>query len=842
MMFFRFLTIVFVFLGSLDLALGQEISAPVKNDSIILAQAYLNLTLTKVYFEGLSEERISKILSFEEKELTSIRDWEFIKANAALYHFSFSLLNYNRAKYLFRTKSAISRSGLIEWKKSLDQAIRYFNLSKSNETWFGDPSFFELIKFEPESYSKLHQDLYELKDLFTWYFTADLYPDFQRIFLKAKNQDRYEIDSLSYLAGIYDLDASASILKKTFEPFNYNYGPNTIALPSPYSHLEKSEVYNPNENPIKTAYRLDDKLALISSYVQLKFLTAKSNQTNLTWFERYRLYNDYYIFKDKSLDQAFITKITQEKDLFLKKELNEQELDQLLLDLKEKYAYDSYATAQAFINLSLIQANFETLSKSRIATLLETEERELAAVKNEDFLTQNAALYHFTYALLYENSARLLFQSHSDHIRKTLVEWKEVLGKSIQSFNLSQQKSRGGQTSSESFYQLIQFDKSDVTETESKILKMKSLFTPYFNKDIYADFQRIYYRAKNSAKYDFDSLKAISGIYSIPIEFEILNPAERGRRNTATAQVNDSYNLENRLDLISRYLQLKFIASSQYTPSGRGVDVPQLYNHYRAFLQDLKPEKDEFIQSEFTNEAIDTLFEELQRKYPYRFENLRPTVGAIGREIIDRDSDGIKDSQTSMSMFFPTYAPLASASYIKQNFRPELTTLGKVNNFLRQELISAGYSNQLHYYYASDGFALTTSLERFNLDGSAVPSAKRFVNSLTEDKQLSYYEVFKSLFFDLEYEYRMFAMVVSSNAALMSKDGMTPGFAEKLIANSYTNLPADLTNKSLPKNTLSIFVYHFHLNLDNGTVELDLSGKIKAQEYLKKAGLSKLIQ
>ncbi len=98
------------------------------------------------------------------------------------------------------------------------------------------------------------------------------------------------------------------------------------------------------------------------------------------------------------------------------------------------------------------------------------------------------------------------------------------------------------------------------------------------------------------------------------------------------------------------------------------------------------------------------------------------------------------------------------------------------------------------------------------------------------------------MFFDVEFDYRMFAMVIASKAAAMSRNGMTPSFAQKLIENSYGILPADLTDKELKNKTLSVFVYHFRLNVNNGTVELDLSGKISAQDYLKNAGLTQLIQ
>jgi hypothetical protein len=76
----------------------------------------------------------------------------------------------------------------------------------------------------------------------------------------------------------------------------------------------------------------------------------------------------------------------------------------------------------------------------------------------------------------------------------------------------------------------------------------------------------------------------------------------------------------------------------------------------------------------------------------------------------------------------------------------------------------------------------------------------------------------------------------------MSKDGMTPSFAERLIENSYSSLPTDLKNKQLINKILSVFVYHFRLNLSSGTVELDLTGNRSTQDYLKDAGLINIIQ
>jgi hypothetical protein len=817
---------------------AQENPPIAKNDSIILAQAYINLTLTKEYFEGLPVDRISKILPFEKSELESITDSTFLESNSALYHFTSALLHFNAAKFQFRTKTGLDREALIGWKNSLQKAIEHFNLSKSKTDWNRPSEFFELINFKEESYTTLHRELFELKSLFTPYFNENIYPYFQRIFLKAKNSDTYEIDSLAYLAALYDIEYKNSIVNLEYDADNFNYGPNTLALVSEYDYTERDYGYNPNSIPVETAYLLDQKLDLISRFVQLKYLASESYFESISWFESYRLYNDFFIFRDDSQDKLFINKITKEPDSFLKTELDQKELDHLHQGLRAKFSYAPYATAQAFINLSLIQAKFDQLSSSEITSILASHEGDLSEVKDELFISQNSTLYNFTYSLLYENTARLLFRSKQNISRKILLEWKETLERGIEFYNLSQNKLEETEDQKE-FHALIKFQDDDVASLSGNIYWLKGQFTPYFNEDVYPDFQRIYYKAKNSGEYDFDGLKAFAGIYNLSLDMSLLgldpNPEQ------SNLGISKEYRLENRHELISDYLQFTFLASDQFfTPVG--FDVEGLYYSYNRFLNALNGEKDEFIVRELNSETIDQLFRELQTKFPFDDFSTGTVDSLSGENMGSNSSIVITRPILEEDYDFPTEAPLASVRLNSSNYKPELKTLGQVDEFLRTEFFAAGYQDQLHYYYASDGFAITTSLERFNLDGSAVPSESRFVKSLTEVKKLSYYEIFKSMFFDIEYNYRMFALVIASNATTMSNDGMTPGFATQIIANSYDALPEDLTNKELPNKTLSVFVYHFRLNVNNGTVELDLSGEISAQEYLNNAGLIRIIQ
>ena len=127
------------------------------------------------------------------------------------------------------------------------------------------------------------------------------------------------------------------------------------------------------------------------------------------------------------------------------------------------------------------------------------------------------------------------------------------------------------------------------------------------------------------------------------------------------------------------------------------------------------------------------------------------------------------------------------------------------------------------------------------ITGTGGQDGSEYTN-LGGDGKFSYYEVFKSMFFSVESEYRMFAFIIASKSATMSNDEMSTGFAEQLLKNSYDTLPADLKNKILPNKTLSVFVYHFHQNDIGEVPELDISGKLTVKDHLKNAGLTQLIQ
>jgi hypothetical protein len=497
---------------------------------------------------------------------------------------------------------------------------------------------------------------------------------------------------------------------------------------------------------------------------------------------------------------------------------------------------DSLTLAQSYMNLSLTESYFDSLGVKRLSKTIPFEESELSSIKDTNFITQNATLYNFTYSLLYLNKAKALYRNRNEISREVLIRWKDTLERAIRHFNQSNIDSDYTvEKEKNTFYELIKFDGTACYTLPMNIRALKREFNPYFNNDIYPDFKRIFNAAKRSGEYHFDSLSYYAEIYQLPLSMSILNNTVDGIRDSYGGNlfVSSDYDLDSRLDLISRYLQLKYLASGRDAKIPERLDLQLLYEAYYNFVQELEYEDDEFIKKELNAEAYNLLYQQLQSKFPYEYIPAEP-------EYLSASPSPFYDEK--VQYFFPDPAPLPSASFTVEDFKPEIKLLGQVDSHLSRFLINAGYKGQLHYYYDLDGFALATSLEKFNRDGSRVEDGKRFTKNLGGDGKFSYFEIFKSLFFETESEFRMFAFVIASKKVSISNDALSPGAAEELIKNSYPSLPADLEDKTLPNKNLTVLVYHFHQN-DIGEVPmLDLGGEITAEGHLQKAGLSELIK
>ena len=499
-------------------------------------------------------------------------------------------------------------------------------------------------------------------------------------------------------------------------------------------------------------------------------------------------------------------------------------------------ANDSMTLAQAYINLYLTEMYFDTLPVGRISKILPFEAQELSRIKDSSFISQHSELYNFTHSLWHLNKANLLYRTKTAANRQELMGWRNTLGEAIQYYSKSDARySEDLSEPGNPFFEMISFDLKAVANLENRIHRLKWEFTPYFNQDIYPDFKRLFYAAKNQQQYHFDSLIHFAGIYHMPLSLSILNN-EYGRNWGRGRSIGNEYDLDPKLDLISKYLQLHYLAFVDHAEIPGQFDRQVLYDSYADFLENLKEVdfgQDSFFASEFDTESIDLLYQQLQTKFPFPYspEPIPHPVGSAGPKF-----------KNPVMYFFPDPAPLASAKLTVKNYRPRLTTLGRVDSFLSTELEKAGFKDHLHYFYTLDGFALATSLEKFNKSGTRVDPESRFSKTLGGDGKFSYFEVFKSLFFEMESDFRMLVFIVASDEVTFSNRAMSANFAGDLLINSYETLPEDLKNKPSLHYNLTVLVYHFHQN-DIGEVPmLDLTGQLTVKEHLSTAGLSGLIR
>lgn len=488
------------------------------------------------------------------------------------------------------------------------------------------------------------------------------------------------------------------------------------------------------------------------------------------------------------------------------------------------------------MNLYLTSSYFDSLPNDRISKILAYENDEIKKLKDSDFISRNQTLYDITYSIWYQNQSRQSFGNLKEINRSSLLRLKSVLDRAIHYYNSA--KIYDYQTFQEdpsSLYQMINFDAEASSEIKYEILNLKYQYNKLFNEDIFPEFKRLLIKAKESNDIQLDSLTYFANLYDMPVSMSIIENKQFIPQGISFENfyIKREYQLENRMEVISMYMQLKSLAN-QRTRVPASFDPEILFDQYDRYLDLLRMEGDDFVKNELTSQVNNELLRLLRRKFPNPENEKFPEESMAFIEAPAPDGPKM--------YFFPNPAPLASANLSTKNYRSDLKTLNQVDQFLKSRLSLAGFKeNVLHYYYDLDGYAMTTSLEKFNKNGSEVSPENRFSESMGDDGKFSYFEIFKSLFFDMESDYRMFAFIVASNSATMTNHVMTMGFAEEILKNSYDNLPEDLKERSIPNQTLSIFVYHFHQNDIGEVPELDRSGSFSVQNHLKSAGISQIL-
>ena len=160
------------------------------NDSLTLAQSYINLSLTVEYFDSLSTDRVSRILPFLDGELKGISNRKFREENQVLLLLSEAQLQFLEAKHSFVNRKSVTRPQLLYWKAQLDsvnQRVEEINRVNNSRTW-QDNEYYTLIGVTRENFSRLTRGANEMKDQLNTLINLDLYPDFKQIYFQAKER------------------------------------------------------------------------------------------------------------------------------------------------------------------------------------------------------------------------------------------------------------------------------------------------------------------------------------------------------------------------------------------------------------------------------------------------------------------------------------------------------------------------------------------------------------------------------------------------------------------------------------------------------------------------------
>lgn len=490
---------------------------------------------------------------------------------------------------------------------------------------------------------------------------------------------------------------------------------------------------------------------------------------------------------------------------------------------------DSLNLAQCYANLSITLSYLDTLPMERVAKIIPYIAGKLDKITDTAFIRSNSALYNMAYAHLHFLRAKQMFKNTTQRNRAFLLRWKNSLDSTLFYFNKGNQPDKANE-----YYVFTGFNSKTADSLKFSFIKLKDTANLFFNKDIYPDFKRIFYAAKNEGKYYFDSLKYYASLYNLPLDLSINEDRYPSYHKYAYEGnlIIETDKLSLPLDLISEFLQFNFVLNDKaaiHTP----CLVVQAFNN---FSRQLNPKsdttfgsysniaKDDFFKKELNKAAYDTLHKKLKKRFNFNCKSLPWRI--------------TKPVNVSLNKYyFPIPAPFPSSKYAINHFVPQLKTMGEVSNYISTNFFKAGYQGHLHYYYIKyPGFAVSTDIERINKDGSPATENIRWNLKMSDDGKLTLYQMFKSIFFETESDFRIIACIVapreietdSSNkkASIQAMSG--------LLQNSYSTIPNDLESVILPDKTLTILVYHFNQS-DIGEVPvLASSDKLVVPQHLQK--------
>ncbi|WP_289029860.1 hypothetical protein [uncultured Algoriphagus sp.] len=509
-----------------------------------------------------------------------------------------------------------------------------------------------------------------------------------------------------------------------------------------------------------------------------------------------------------------------------------------ICQLKSK-ANDSLSIAQSYINLSLTIEYFDSLSQERISKILPFVESDLSRIKDQSLDTKNGFIFHLSQAQLNFLKIKTSFSSSLKAYsitRPDLLAWKTQLDETIQLVDTWEKSQIISSDNSNQYFEIIGVTDENFEKFTQALFDFRDELNTQINLNIYPDIRRIYFQAKNQDKYFFDSLDYYVSLFDMDIDFSILG-------SPSIYQLSKGYTISHAIALISNFLQLKYISKkNKYVGSTYELhkamndleielnlaDSSRFLDYSNNYRNDIP--KDDFFRSEFTQETINYLREELLKKFTVDPDD-RPEL-LLGHSMEERNLE----TMIPTKFYFPKIAPFPSAKIAIPNFLEDSVRLEQVDNFIKKSFEDAGYKERLHYFYLHEpGFAVTTGIERIQKDGSPkTPETSRWDLSGGFEGSLSLYRIFKAIFFATESDFRIIACIVSPNEAITSIEATSFSTFTSLMENYYSSLPPDLREVELPNKTLTILVYHF-LQSDIGEVPvLDISKRLTVSQHLEK--------
>ena len=198
------------------------------------------------------------------------------------------------------------------------------------------------------------------------------------------------------------------------------------------------------------------------------------------------------------------------------------------------------------------------------------------------------------------------------------------------------------------------------------------------------------------------------------------------------------------------------------------------------------------------------------------------------------------DSATMISFPWPPPA-FSCQSVLDPKLLKGAKKLKDVDQLLSTALESLHYDDKT-YYFIPGGFALVSRIEQINEQGESLPPPARWSVETASQKELSWKEYIRRLFFTTQGYFRIIVFVVTDRPFAASDDKVSREVAMDWVLHGMNVLPAKIGGMSLSASSNCTALIYEYQKPESGKPILHIPGRLTGFDHIKHSKILDVLQ